>query len=48
MDISYTIEALLAVLHNIDYHLQDEGFTSQRVLDGLHRIFIEGLRANRH
>ncbi|WP_405078672.1 TetR/AcrR family transcriptional regulator [Paenibacillus chitinolyticus] len=48
VDIPYTIEALLAVLHNIDYHLQDEGFTSQRVLDGLQRIFIEGLKAHRH
>ncbi|MEK5164010.1 TetR/AcrR family transcriptional regulator [Paenibacillus sp. FSL R5-0527] len=47
VDIPYTIEALLAVLHNIDYHLQDEGFTSQRVLDGLQRIFIEGLKAHR-
>ncbi|KIL36092.1 transcriptional regulator [Gordoniibacillus kamchatkensis] len=47
IDVSYTIEALLVLLHNVDYHLLDEGFTTKRVVDGLQRIFIEGLKAQK-
>lgn len=44
VDVVYTIEALLSALHNIDFHIQDHGFTKEQVLAGIHRIFIEGLK----
>ncbi|MBU2700123.1 AcrR family transcriptional regulator [Sporomusaceae bacterium BoRhaA] len=44
VDVLYTVEALLAALHNIDFHTQDQGFLTKRILQGLRRIFIEGLK----
>lgn len=44
LDVLYTVEALLAALHNIDYHIRDQGFGTQQILLGLHRIFIAGLK----
>jgi len=44
VDVFYTVEALLAALHNLDFHIQDQGFLTKRILQGLHRIFIEGLK----
>lgn len=46
VDVLYTVEALLAALHNLDFHIQDQGFLTKRILQGLHRIFIEGLKKN--
>lgn len=45
VDIPYTVEALLSVLHDIDFHLNDHGFSAERIVKGLRRIFIEGLKA---
>jgi len=44
VDVLYTVEALLATLYNIDFHMQDQGFSTQQILIGLQRIFIEGLK----
>jgi AcrR family transcriptional regulator len=44
LDVLYTVEVLLAALHNIDYHIRDQGFGTQQILRGLHRIFIAGLK----
>jgi len=46
VDVLYTVEALLAALHNIDFHIQDQGFSTKQILQGLRRIFIEGLKKN--
>lgn len=45
VDILYTTEVLLAALHNIDFHTQDQEFSTGQVLTGLHRIFIQGLKS---
>jgi AcrR family transcriptional regulator len=44
IDVFYTVEVLLAALHNIDFHIQDHGFSTKQILLGLHRLFIEGLK----
>jgi AcrR family transcriptional regulator len=44
VDVLYTVEALLAALHNLDFHIQDQGFLTKRILQGLRRIFIDGLK----
>lgn len=44
VDIPYTVEALLSALHDIDFHLHDHGFSVERIMQGLDRIFIKGLR----
>ena len=44
VDVFYTVEVLLAALHNIDFHIRDQGFSNKQILQGLHRIFIEGLK----
>lgn len=44
VDVFYTVEVLLAALHNIDFHIRDHGFSTEKILLGLHRIFIEGLK----
>ena len=44
VDVFYTVEVLLAALHNIDFHIRDQGFSTKQILLGLHRIFIEGLK----
>jgi len=44
LDVVYTVEVLLAALHNMDCHMRDQGFSNKQILTGLHRIFIEGLK----
>ena len=44
VDVFYTVEVLLAALHNIDFHIRDQGFSTNQILLGLHRLFIEGLK----
>jgi AcrR family transcriptional regulator len=44
LDVLYTVEVLLTALHNIDFHIRDQGFSTKQILIGLHRIFIEGLK----
>ncbi|MCY1713648.1 TetR/AcrR family transcriptional regulator [Caproiciproducens galactitolivorans] len=44
VDIPYTVEALLSALHDIDFHLHDHGFSLERIVKGLDRIFIKGLK----
>ncbi|AJQ27913.1 TetR/AcrR family transcriptional regulator [Pelosinus fermentans] len=46
VDVFYTVEVLLAALHNIDFHIRDQGFSTKQILLGLHRLFIEGLKKN--
>lgn len=43
-DVLYTIEVLLSALQNIDFHAQNQSFGTERILQGLRRIFIEGLK----
>ncbi|MDQ0889818.1 AcrR family transcriptional regulator [Paenibacillus sp. V4I9] len=47
VDIPYTVEALLAALHNIDFHIHDEGLMTKQILQGIRRIFIDGLKADK-
>lgn len=44
VDVLYTVEALLSALQNIDILEQDQGFEIKRIIRGLQRIFIEGLK----
>ena len=44
VDVLYTVEALLAALHDMDFHMQEQRFSTKQILVGLHRIFIEGLK----
>ncbi|MBA4495164.1 TetR/AcrR family transcriptional regulator [Paenactinomyces guangxiensis] len=44
VDVPYTVEALMATLHNIDFHMKNQGFLTERILQGVYRIFIEGLK----
>jgi AcrR family transcriptional regulator len=44
VDIPYTVEVLLSALHDFDFHLQDHDFTTKQIVQGLHRIFIKGLK----
>jgi AcrR family transcriptional regulator len=44
VDIPYTVEALLSALHDLDFHLQDHDLTTERIVQGLGRIFIKGLK----
>jgi hypothetical protein len=43
-DVLYTVEVLLSALQNIDFHAHDQSFKTERILQGLRRIFIEGLK----
>lgn len=45
VDIPYTVEALLSTLHDIDFHLYDHNFSVERIVKGLDRIFIKGLKS---
>lgn len=45
VDIPYTVEALLSTLHDIDFHLHDHDFSVERIVQGLDRIFIKGLKS---
>ncbi|UOQ45949.1 TetR/AcrR family transcriptional regulator [Halobacillus salinarum] len=44
-DVNYTVEILLAALFNIDFHIKQEGFSTEQILNGLQRIFITGLKS---
>lgn len=45
LDIPYTVEALLSALHDIDFHLHDHNFSVERIVQGLDRIFMKGLKS---
>ncbi|QDY82686.1 TetR/AcrR family transcriptional regulator [Paenibacillus polymyxa] len=47
VDIVYTVEALLATLHNIDFHLKDEELSTKQILKGIRRLYIDGLKASK-
>lgn len=44
IDIAYTVEALMSALHNLDIHMIDQGFEKQRILQGIRRLYIDGLK----
>jgi len=44
IDIAYTVEALMSTLHNLDIHMIDQGFEKQRILQGIRRLYIDGLK----
>jgi hypothetical protein len=47
LDVPYTADAMLAALHPAFYHFQrqERGFSSERILQGLRHIYIDGLKA---
>jgi hypothetical protein len=46
LDVSYTADAMLAALHPAVYRFQrqERGFSSERILQGLRHIYIEGVK----
>jgi AcrR family transcriptional regulator len=46
IDVTYTADAILATLHPMCYRFQrqERGFSPERILQGLRRIYVEGLR----
>ncbi len=46
LDVSYTADAILTVLHPMFYRFQrqERGFSQERILQGLRRIYIEGVK----
>lgn len=44
VDVSYTVQAFLSTLQDFDAHKNDNEFDANRILRGLHRIYIEGLK----
>ena len=46
LDIPYTADAILATFHPMFYRFQrqERGFSSERILQGLRRIYIEGMK----
>jgi AcrR family transcriptional regulator len=46
LDTSYTADAILATLHPLIYRMQrqERGFSAERILQGLRRIYIEGMK----
>lgn len=44
VDVLFNVEALLSVLQNLDLFEQDQGFETKRIIKGLQRIFIEGIK----
>lgn len=44
IDITYTVEALMSALHNLDIHMIDQGFEKHRILQGIRRLYIDGLK----
>jgi AcrR family transcriptional regulator len=46
IDVVYTADAMLATLHPMCYRFQrqERGFSPERILQGLRRIYIEGLK----
>jgi AcrR family transcriptional regulator len=49
LDIAYTVDALLATLHPMIYRFQrhERGFSQDRILQGLRRIYIDGIKTPR-
>jgi len=47
LDVPYTADAMLAALHPSFYRFQkqERGFSSERILQGLRHIYIDGLKA---
>jgi len=47
LDIPYTADAMLAALHPAVYRFQrqERGFSSERILQGLRHIYIDGVKA---
>lgn len=48
LDIAYTADAILAALHPAVYRFQrrERGFSSERILQGLRHIYIDGVKAS--
>ena len=46
LDVPYTADAILATLHPMFYRFQrqERGFSPERILQGLHHIYIDGLK----
>ena len=46
LDINYTVDALLATLNPITYQFQrqERGYSAERILQGLRRIYIDGIK----
>jgi AcrR family transcriptional regulator len=46
LDVPYTADAILATLHPMIYRFQrlERGFSQERILQGLRRIYIEGVK----
>jgi len=49
LDIDYTTDALLAALHPMVYRFQrqERGFSAERILQGLRRIYIDGVKTSK-
>jgi hypothetical protein len=47
LDIPYTADAILAALHPVVYRYQrqERGFSSERIVQGLCHIYIDGVKA---
>ncbi|MCL6459532.1 MAG: TetR/AcrR family transcriptional regulator [Gorillibacterium sp.] len=43
IDIPYTVEILLVAIHNIDFQIIEQGFSTERILAGIRRLFMDGL-----
>jgi AcrR family transcriptional regulator len=48
LDVAYTADAILATLHPMIYRFQrqERGFSQERILQGLRRIYIYGVKAS--
>lgn len=46
LDVPYTADAILATLHPVFYRFQrqERGFSPERILQGLRRVYIEGVK----
>jgi hypothetical protein len=46
LDVPYTADAILAALHPMSYRFQrrERGYSSERILQGLRHIYIDGVR----
>ncbi len=46
LDVAYTADAILATLHPMIYRFQrqERGFSQERILQGLRRIYIDGIK----
>jgi AcrR family transcriptional regulator len=48
LDVPYTTDAILATFHPLFYRFQrmERGFSMERILQGMRRIYIEGMKAS--